>query len=273
MTTAYVLLALLGLVVGTFGTLVGAGGGFILTPVLLVLYPGQSAATITSISLVVVFFNAASGSIAYARLRRIDYRSGLQFALAALPGSVAGATAVRFVPVRAFDAIMAVVLGGAAFSVVRLRPHAERPVPGGKTTPRHLVDREGIGYTYRVPVRRGIVYSVGVGFLSSFLGIGGGIIHVPLMVGTLGFPMHIATATSHFVLVFMAGAGSITHLVAGTLSVGHGLRRALALSVGVLPGAQVGARLSRRLSGPTIRRLLGIALVALAIRLLIAVLA
>ncbi|MBS1862817.1 MAG: sulfite exporter TauE/SafE family protein [Actinobacteria bacterium] len=269
--TTYLLLALLGLVVGIFGTLVGAGGGFILTPVLLILYPGQSAATITSISLVVVFFNAASGSVAYARMRRIDYRSGLQFALAALPGSVAGATAVRFVPVRAFDAIMAVVLAASAYAVVRLRPHAERPIPGGETTARHLVDGAGTAYSYRVPVRRGIAYSVGVGFLSSFLGIGGGIIHVPLMVGTLGFPMHVATATSHFVLVFMSGAGSITHLLAGTLSVGHGLRRALALSVGVLPGAQVGAIISRRLAGPTIRRLLGAALIVLAARLLISV--
>ena len=56
----YALLALLGFGVGIFGTLVGAGGGFILTPVLLILYPHESALTITSISLVVVFFNAAS---------------------------------------------------------------------------------------------------------------------------------------------------------------------------------------------------------------------
>jgi uncharacterized membrane protein YfcA len=68
----YLLLALLGLIVGTFGTLVGAGGGFILTPVLLVVYPELTPAQITSISLLVVFFNALSGSVAYARLKRID---------------------------------------------------------------------------------------------------------------------------------------------------------------------------------------------------------
>jgi uncharacterized membrane protein YfcA len=68
----YVWLALLGLAVGTFGTLVGAGGGFILTPVLLVVYPELTPAQITSISLLVVFFNALSGSVAYARLKRID---------------------------------------------------------------------------------------------------------------------------------------------------------------------------------------------------------
>lgn len=267
----YALLALLGFVVGIFGTLVGAGGGFILTPVLLLLYPGDSAATITSISLLVVFFNAASGSIAYARMRRIDYLSGLQFALAALPGSVAGALAVRYVPIRVFDAIMAAVLAAAAVTVIRLRPHAERPVPRGETRPRHLVDSEGVEYRYRVPVKRGIAYSVVVGFLSTFLGIGGGVLHVPLLVSTLGFPMHVATATSHFVLVFVSGTGTLTHLVSGVLGVGSGLRRAIALSVGVLPGAQVGAGVSKRLAGPTIRRLLGAALILLALRLLVSV--
>jgi uncharacterized protein len=264
----YLLLALLGLAVGVFGTLVGAGGGFILTPVLLILYPHDSAATITSISLVVVFFNAASGSLAYARMRRIDYRSGATFAIAALPGSVAGALTVRLVPIRLFDAIMATVLALAAVAVTRLRPHAQRPHPRGPTEPREIVDRDGQLYRYRVPLRRGAAYSVGVGFLSSFLGIGGGVMHVPLLVGALGFPTHIATATSHFVLVFMAGAGSLTHVAAGAFSHGVGVRRSLALSAGVLPGAQLGARLSRRIEGPAIRRVLGIALLALALRLI-----
>jgi uncharacterized protein len=270
-TLSYVLLALLGLVVGAFGTLVGAGGGFILTPVLLILYPSLSAAQITSISLFVVFFNALSGSLAYARLRRIDYRSGARFAIAAIPGSILGALAVHLVPIKVFDAIMAVVLTASAIAVIRLSPHAERAHPSGATTERHLVDRLGVAYDYRVPLARGTLYSVFVGFLSSFLGIGGGVMHVPLLVGMLGFPTHIATATSHFVLVFITGTATLTHLAGGALTAGEGLRRAIALSVGVLPGAQLGARLSQRLPGPSIRRILGIALLALAVRLLIAV--
>ena len=77
---AAVLLGLLGFGVGVFGTLVGAGGGFILTPILLLVYPQSTPALLTAISLIVVFFNAGSGSLAYARQRRIDYRSGGVFA-------------------------------------------------------------------------------------------------------------------------------------------------------------------------------------------------
>lgn len=69
------LLVALGLVVGALGTLIGAGGGFLLTPVLLLVYPHASAQTISATSLAVVFANAASGTVAYARQGRVDYRS------------------------------------------------------------------------------------------------------------------------------------------------------------------------------------------------------
>ncbi len=120
-------------------------------------------------------------------------------------------------------------------------------------------------------VRLGGGLSVLVGFISSFLGIGGGVVHVPMMVGLLGVPTHIATATSHFVLAFMALAASITHVLAGTFHGGVGLRRAAALSVGVVLGAQVGAWLSRRIEAPMIERLLALGLLGLSVRLVLSV--
>lgn len=242
-------LGALGLGVGAFGTVVGAGGGFILTPILLLIYPHDSPKTITAISLFVVFWNAASGSLAYARQRRIDFRAGLVFALATLPGAVGGALLTASVPRRLFDWIMAVVLlllG--AWILVGGR--------GSVQVPRHRL-------------RLGVLYSSVVGFVSSFLGIGGGIIHVPLLVRALGFPTHIATATSHFVLAIMAGTGTMTHVVTGSFAHGHGLRRSVALSVGVVFGAQLGAHVSVGLRDVVIQRLLAAALLALALRLML----
>lgn len=266
------LLVLLGIGVGVFGTLVGAGGGFILTPVLLLLYPEDSPATITAVSLVVVFFNALSGSAAYARLRRIDYRTGIAFATATVPGAIAGALLVGVAPRRLFDALMAAMLGGlAVWLVVGSRRAVGAPsVDGGEV--RALTDRGGTTYRYAVPMARGLGFSLLVGFVSSFLGIGGGVIHVPLMIGALGFPVHIATATSHFVLANMSAVGTLTHYLAGNFSGGTGIHRAIALSVGVVAGAQGGAILSQRTRGRTIQRLLALALAALAMRLLLLVL-
>ena len=266
LTTAALLIAL-GAAIGLFGTLVGAGGGFILTPALLLLYPNDNPATITAISMLVVFFNALSGSVAYARQRRIDYRSGIAFALATLPGAIAGAVLVTLAPRRLFDAVMAVLMGAlATWLVVGARSVSlSRGVHPG--TPRRITDREGTTHRYTVPVARGVAFSVVVGFVSSFLGIGGGVIHVPLLIGALGFPVHIATATSHFVLANMSAVGTVTHLVAGDFPGGTGLHRAAALSIGVLMGAQAGAVLSQRVHGVVIQRLLALALAGLAIRL------
>jgi uncharacterized membrane protein YfcA len=134
---------------------------------------------------------------------------------------------------------------------------------------RSLTDRYGTTYDYAVPLRRGFAFSTVVGFISSFLGIGGGVIHVPLLVRMLGFPTHIATATSHFVLAIIAGGGALTHVAAGSFAHAHGVRRAAAISIGVVGGAQLGAHLSLRASGKLVEALLASALVALSLRLLV----
>jgi len=223
-------LLLLGVAVGAFGTLIGAGGGFLLVPILLLLYPDESVQTITAMSLAVVFFNAASGSIAYARLGRIDYRTGIIFAIASAPGAILGSLATAYLQRGAFDVLFGLLLIGlGVYLVVR-----------GKVVEGHAVPE-------RVNLALGAVLSFGVGFLSSVLGIGGGIIHVPLLIQFLGYPAHVATATSHFILAFMSLAGTATHIITGEFE--QGIRRTLALGAGVLIGAQIGAWLSQRVHG------------------------
>jgi uncharacterized protein len=261
---AAALLVLLGVGVGAVGTLVGAGGGFLLTPVLLVVYPHTSPQEITAISLGAVFANSGSGSLAYARQRRIDYRSGAVFALATLPGAVGGALVVSHVPLRAFDAVMAVALGLLSAWIAW---HPEPTQHRDRGTERTVTERNGRVWRYRVPMLRGFLLSAVVGFVSSFLGIGGGVFHVPILVSLLGFPTHVATATSHFVLVAMSGSAVLTHAIMGVYKVGTGLRRTLCLAVGVAAGAQLGAHVSTRMSGVVIQRLLAIALALVAARL------
>jgi len=261
-----------GVSVGAYGTMVGAGGGFLLVPALLVVYharPEQAAGT----SLAVVFLNALSGSISYARQRRIDYRAGGWFALATLPGAVAGAFFARLLSGRVFDVVFAALLL-AVSALLLWRPAAEEARAGGigpVTGPsrwhrvERLADAGGAIFQYRYHLPTGIAVSFFVGFLSSVLGIGGGIVHVPAMVHLLGFPPHVATATSHFILAISAGAGAASHLALRHVLVGP----AALLGIGVVAGAQLGARLARRLRGAVVVRLLSLPLVLVAIRLLL----
>ncbi len=258
----------LGFLAGGYGTLVGIGGAAVLTPVLLILYPDAQPGTLTSVTMGVVFINALSGTVAYVRQRRIDFRNGLLFALATVPGTVFGVWVLRFLPQRLFEILFGVVL--LIFSgIIWMRPRVE-VTPGVKPGHRRvvLIDSKGETFTYNCNRSLGILLSFGVGFIAGLLGIGGGIIHVPALIYMLGFPAHIATATSHFILVFTGLTGTVTHAASGAYA--QSWQVLLWIALGVIPGAQVGAWLSPKLKGLLIIRLLVLALALGGVRLVIA---
>ncbi len=259
----------LGAAVGAYGTLIGAGGGFVLMPILLMLHPEASPDQLTAISLAVVFFNALSGSESYAFMKRIDYKSGLIFALATIPGAIIGALNTSGVNRHLFNGIFALLLIVAAI-FLSWRPHVAPRSETHVHSPhawRIIETADGERHYYNFNPLVGIGISLVVGYLSSFLGIGGGIIHVPALVYFLDFPVHIATATSHFVLAIMALTGTLVHIWDGSLH--KGVEQTLCLAIGVLLGAPVGAQLSSRLHGPWIIRGLALALGVVGIRIAI----
>lgn len=259
----------LGFVAGTYGTLIGAGGGFVLAPLLLMLYPQDNPENITSISLAVVFFNALAGSIAYGRAKRIDYRSGLLFSVATTPGAMLGALSTAYLSRPWFNTILGLMMIGG--SVFLLLPHKSSKKPDDDSATSHaarlVIDSEGIRHVYAYNPKLAVAISAFVGYVSSLLGIGGGIIHVPVLVQLLNFPVHIATATSHFVLAIMAFTGTAVHVATGAFT--HGIRRTTTLAIGVILGAPLGARISQRVHGPWIIRGLALALGFVGVRILI----
>ncbi len=261
-------LVVLGLVIGTYGTIIGLGGGFVLVPVLIFLYPEYEPERITAISLAVVWANTTSGSLAYGRQGRIDYTTGWIFAGAALPGVVGGVFLVGLVPERAFTLLFALLLLGLAALTARGAPRRLRQplAPGPGVIVRTMDAPEGT-YRWGYRIWQGSTLSLGVGLISSLFGIGGGAIHVPAMITFMHFPVQFAVATSQFILVFMAGTATIIHLLSGSLG-GDQLVKAIALGLGTIPGAQVGARIAQRLKPRTTLKLLAVALLVLAARLL-----
>jgi hypothetical protein len=142
-------------------------------PVLLLMYPQDSPKRLTSISLAVVFFNALSGSEAYARMRRIDYRSGLMLALATIPGAIIGALHTASVPRQTFNVIFGVLLLAAA-AFLLFRPKLERArveKHSAHMLERHLIEADGAQYDYEYNPVIGLVLSFFVGYISSFLGV------------------------------------------------------------------------------------------------------
>jgi len=252
----------LGFLAGGYGTLIGAGGGFILAPALLLLYPNDAPETITSISLATVFLNALSSTFAYAKAKRIDYKTGLIFSLATMPGAVLGAMATTAMSRAWFDPLFGLLL-----VLVALFLAVNPPKKGAGRIAQIEFPTKTISECSTTNLLLGIVLSTGFGFISSFLGIGGGFLYVPALVYLLRFPVHIATATSLFVLTITAFTGSATHVATGLFH--HGIRRAIALSIGAILGAQAGARLSQRIHGEWIVRSLALALALVGARLMV----
>lgn len=268
-----ILLVLSGLIIGTLGTLIGAGGGFILVPLLLLFYPLLPPETVTAISMAVVAVNAISGTLAYAKSGRVDYKAGITFALFTIPGSILGVYSVKYIPIASFNVIFGILMIVlSAYLFYKSNGNSSEVVtPQVKSgnVIRQLVDKKGIRYDYSYHQASGIVISILVGYLSPLLGIGGGIIHVPAMVNWLHFPVYIATATSHFILSVMATVSVIVHAIDGHYNNPEVVKMILLLCLGVVPGAQLGAYLSHKIKGKTIIKALACCLILVGIRILI----
>ena len=251
-----ILLSLLGLSVGIFGTLVGIGGGLILLPIFIMFMTPStfsSAPQIVGTSLFVVFLNALSGTLAYIKQKRVFFNAAIPFAIATLPGAFFGSYIADFfngqtlnLSFGSFLLLMSAIMYWNSSRAKKMDPSFDP-------------------HTFKYNKTIGLVSSMGVGFLSSIFGIGGGIIHVPLMIYLLHFPTHVATATSHFVLAVSSFIGVVSHAILHHII----WMPAISIGIGAIIGAQIGAQISKKTKPKIILILLSFALFALGLRLIL----
>ena len=188
---SFITLFLVGIGVGCFGALVGLGGGLIMVPLfMLTMMPphGTTFETVQQVigtSLFGVLLNAMSGSWAYWKSNLIMFRAAIPFAIATIPGAWLGGTLSNYFSGPGFSITFGVTLILMA-AVMWWKKNSKRG-----STPIEGFDPK----TAKFNLWLGVFLSLFVGFISSILGIGGGIIHVPMMMFILGFPTIIATAT------------------------------------------------------------------------------
>ena len=190
-------LILLGLPIGAVGAVVGVGGGFLLVPALLFLFPDADPASVATVSLTAIFFNACSASAGYRRKRLQDFRTaGILIALA-VPGAVAGALLNNATGRAAFETVFgAALIAGSVYLVARSALEPRRYAPARRGRPRTVVDSEGVRYDYRVNEPLAAAAAPWAGVAAGFFGIGGGIINVPFMMLALRIPKAVAVPTS-----------------------------------------------------------------------------
>jgi uncharacterized membrane protein YfcA len=211
----------LGFAAGILGSMIGLGGGIIVVPVLTFLgFPPTAAA---SNSLFAALSNSIASTISYSRQKRIEYFLGLKLGLLAIPGTILGAIISTDVAPDIFKILFGFVLVASAI---------------------YIFLRKQIESREKIISKQMIIFAIGASFfagiISSFFGIGGGIIFVPLMVVGMGMSMKKAAPTSQLILLFASLSGVIVHSVLGHPD----FLQAGFLAIGSFFGGLVGAKLS-----------------------------
>jgi uncharacterized membrane protein YfcA len=261
-----ILLPLFGFLVGIAASLVGIGGGTFIVPILLMIYGFSPTQLATGTSLAAIIFTAIASTVNYWRQKRIYFRTGLVLAVTTAPGAVLGAFLADMLESHILAFIFGFFLIFMAARIIidlnRLRAKSQGQLGGRKET----VTKSD---TETVMSGKTIVLGAGLSFFgglaSGLLGIGGGVLVVPIMMFAVGMPIHIATATSMFTMIFTSTAAVPKYYLVGRIN----LEYAFLIAAGSILGAQVGAYTSRRLSGKNLRRIFAIILIIVGLKMLL----
>ncbi len=241
--TGWLAAALVGVAAGVLSGAFGVGGGVVTTPAIRILlgYPELIA---VGTPLPVILPTAIAGAVAHARQGTADVRTGLVVGAWGAPAAIVGALLTRVVGGTTVLIVTAVVIVAVAADMLRAvvrREAAPYEAAAGPGTP----PRIGLAPT-----------GLAAGLYSGFLGLGGGFLLVPLLNRMRGFAIKRAIGTSLVALALFAVPGSLTHWWLGNVDI----ELALALTLGVVPGAFLGARLNAGASERTIRVLFALLL-------------
>ena len=258
----------LGLVVGLLSGLFGVGGGFLMTPLLIMLGIPSTVAAATDSNQIVAA--STSGTYAHWKIGNVDFKMGLYLLVGGFTGGLFGVQLIKVLKamgnadfvIKITYVLMLGIVGGYMFfeSLSAMKKNKKEQADSNnkeswlkrflKTLPlQTYFEKSGVTHSVLVP----IVFGGFVGVLAAVMGVGGGFLMVPVMVYVLRMPMHVVVGTSLFQILF--NCIEVTFLQAYT---NHTVDFILAvlLLVGSTIGAQVGTVFGRKLKGDQLKILL-----------------
>ena len=244
-----------GAAAGMFGSLLGLGGGVLIVP-LLTLGFGLPLREAVGVSLVSVIMTSSAAAGVYLERHVANLRLGMTLELFTAMGALVGGSVAFLLDERLLAGLFALLLIYIAVTMVRRRG-SSGPQPTGE---------EGApdGYVVR-NMGKGVVGATFAGVVSALLGIGGGIIKVPLMNLTMGVPLRVSTATSNLMIGITAAASAVIYLLRGEIDP----YVAGPTAIGVFLGASIGSRLGPRIDLRYLRALFVIVLLYTASQMLL----
>jgi len=244
-----VILIIIGIVAGLMGSMTGVGGGVLIVPVLS-LFLGVPIHQAIAASAVAIIANSATGAIGYVRKGLANIRLGMTMETMTTVGAILGGFTASLLSREILSGIFALLLVAmSAYIYLKTRlKGGESDAAGelglfGETYYDQYLKRDVRYRTKNLPV--GLGASLVAGNLSGLLGIGGGLIQVPVMTVAMGVPMKATVATSNFMIGITACAGAYVHYIRGMVNP----IVAVPVALGVTAGAFIGSRLAPKVSG------------------------
>ncbi|HET9807598.1 MAG TPA: sulfite exporter TauE/SafE family protein [Nitrososphaeraceae archaeon] len=244
----FIIFIIIGFGAGILGSLIGVGGGIIMTPALTFMEFPPSV--IASSSLLAVFATSISSTLTYVRKKYVNYWLGIKLALPAIPGSIIGGFFTNLVLLEDFKIYFAILLISVGIYIFFKNKIISKTIV---TIPKPLL--------YLVL----ILGNFSAGIISSFFGVGGGIIFVPILVIIYKMKMINASPTAQFTLLISAITGLITHIILAHPEYSYGI----VLAIGSFFGAQIGSRSINRINENILSKILSFSLIITAINLII----
>lgn len=294
----FALFLAIGIAIGSIGTLVGAGGGFLAMPILLLFFhmpPAIAAGT----SLLMVTMNSLSGTYIYWKQKKLDFKVGILLAVAAYPGSIFGAMLAAKISAHLFNIIFGTVYVLLAFwmtwKTFLSKPKEQSSVstmantiqeqaatttlPNAMDTQKSSLFSRMYNHTMNLTVKApgfdtaqvsfktiwAVLIAFFIGFQASLMGVGGGPLLVPALIFILGFPTHVATAISQFVIVTSSVLALGIYAFHGNIQLTFGL----AMGLGAVVGAPLGAWMASRMPAQKLVYILSASLLAVGLKMLI----
>lgn len=274
----FLLVTGIGLAVGLLSGLFGVGGGFLMTPLLMMIGIPPTIAAGTDANQIVAA--STSGMYTHWRLGNVDYKMGICLLVGSFIGGALGVQIIKVLTatggadflIKITYVVMLGLVGSFMFvesllAMKKAKSGAGQPVTqkekkkGGFALPLQThFEKSGVSFSVLVPFGLGAF----VGILAAIMGVGGGFLMVPVMIYMLRIPMHVVVGTSLFQILFTCI--EVTFLQAYYNRTVDFLL-ALLLLVGSVFGAQIGAKLGRKLHGDQLKILLSIIVLAVTVKL------
>lgn len=255
--------ALVGVLIGIASGLLGIGGGTVMVPIFRLAF-GMSATMSTATSLFAIIPTSISGAISHVKGKTCIPALGIAAGLGGACLSPVGVWLAQLSPDWLVMLAAALIIGYSAINMFKKAfkiPRDDQPAEGADAAAPTADDPS----LSRKQLLQGAAIGLVAGLASGYVGVGGGFIMVPLMLSIIGIPMRKASGTSLIAVMILAIPGVIEQGIIGNINYLAGI----AIVIGTIPGAVIGARLVTKVPERTLRLLFGCFLIVAAVILVL----